>query len=110
MHPPLYKKGGDSLGDFVFRKKLEVGPTGELTLNITSTWALTVSEVKHDKGAGTYYETPVVHLRVSEDRNGRRNWNIPNDGAQLLRLIVIGDDIGVSWGAISETVRGAVRD
>ena len=72
-------------------------------MNITSTWAYTVSEMKHDKGAGTYEKTPVIQLPVSGEGHGRQSRNIPNDGVQLLRLIVIGDDIGVNWGAESET-------
>ena len=76
-------------------------------MNITSTWAYTVSEMKHDKEAGTYDKTPVIQLLVREEGHGRWSRNIPNEGVQLLRLIVIGDDIGVNWGAESESETGS---
>ena len=62
--------------------------------------------MKHEKGGGTYDEAPVIRLPVSEGGYVRRSRNIPNEGVQLLRSIVIGDDIGVNWGAKSETESG----
>ena len=55
----MHEEGSDSLEDLCLGK-LKVRCTEKLTLNITSTWACVVSKMKRDKGAGTYYETPVM--------------------------------------------------
>ena len=52
----------------------------ELTLNITSTLAHTVSGMRRGKPMGTYQEAPVsCQLRVSEERRGGRIRDAPDD-------------------------------
>ena len=60
-----------------------------------------MSKMRHEKGTGTYCETPVMSTTVSEKGGGRRMRNIPNEGSCLLWLGVIRDDVGVNWDATS---------